>query len=245
MSLGISFKHCVYPYCNHDKGLAIAFHTGCVEMAAPFGTPLHEYRLATEHSYRHASLKHERRRGRVREFIEDALHKAYGKLPPELWHIVSDDDELIRLYAIAELSLQHHKTEWSVDPSVTMLTTVVRMDGVEYVGTLTNSPRIANHQTAKLMDPSVSESLYISSDHLGIRQVILVPNEATSDAAYPTYWQTVSANNQMLTFHGDVSPQVDVGVLEANSVCAGPQASDAIDSFDLSSSSLASSSSTV
>ncbi|CVL10586.1 uncharacterized protein FPRN_12820 [Fusarium proliferatum] len=202
MSLRTSFRHCAYPYCTHSEGLAIAFHAGCVEMAAPLGTPLHKYRLATEHSYPHASLNYERRRGRVRELIEGALRKAYGKLSPELWHLVSDDDELIRLYAITELSLQRRKTEWSVDPSVPMLTTVVRMDGVEYVGTLTNSPRIANRQTEKLMNSSISGNLYISSDHLGIRQVIAVPNEDTSDTAYPAYWQTVSAK-QMLTFHGD------------------------------------------
>ncbi|KAF5698139.1 hypothetical protein FGLOB1_12277 [Fusarium globosum] len=202
-SLGISFRHCVYPYCAHNKGLAISFHAKCVEMAAPFGSPLHEYRLVTEHSYRQASSNHERRRFRIRKLIENGLRKAYGKLSPELWQIVSDDDELIRLYAITELSLQRRKTAWSVDPSVQMLSTVVRMDGVEYVGTLTNSPCIANLQTAKLINPSVSRNLYISSDHLGIRQVIPVPNEATSDTAYPAYWQTVSANNQMLTFHGD------------------------------------------
>ncbi|KAF4416196.1 hypothetical protein FACUT_12774 [Fusarium acutatum] len=170
-SLNISFRHCAYLYCTHDKGLAIAFHAKCVDMAAPFGNPLHQYRLVTEHSYRHISLNYERRRGRVRELIEGALRKTYGKLSPELWHIVSDDDELIRLYTIVELSLQHHKTGWSVDPSLPVLITAVRMDGVD--------------------------------DHLGIRQVILVPNEATSDTAYPAYWQTVSGNSQMLTFHGD------------------------------------------
>ncbi|KAF5713632.1 hypothetical protein FMUND_7872 [Fusarium mundagurra] len=169
--LNISFRHCTYPYCTHNKGLAIAFHAKCVEMAAPFGTPLHEYRLVTEHSYRHASLNHERRRCRVRELIEGALCKTYGNLSPELWHIVSDDDELIRLYTIAELSLKHHKTEWSVDLSLPVLITSVRMDGVD--------------------------------DHLGIRQVILVPNEATSHTSYPAYWQTVSGKSQTLTFHGD------------------------------------------
>ncbi|KAF5681481.1 hypothetical protein FDENT_8103 [Fusarium denticulatum] len=176
-SLNISFSHCVYSYCTHNNGLAITFHTECVEMAAPFGIPLHEYRLVTEHSYRHASLNHERRRCRVRELIESALRKTYSKLSPELWHIVSEDDELIRLYTIAELSPKHHKTEWSVDLSLPVLITAVRMDGVE--------------------------NLYISSDHLGIRQVILVPTEATSNTACPAYWQTVSANSRTLTFHGD------------------------------------------
>ncbi|KAI7764638.1 hypothetical protein LZL87_003843 [Fusarium oxysporum] len=202
-SLNISFRHCVYPYCIHNKGLAIAFHAECVEMAAPFGTPLHEYRLVTEHSYRRVALNHERRRGLIRGLIEEALRKSYGKLSPELWHIVSDDDELIRLYIIAELSLQHRKTKWSVDPSLPVLITVVRMDGVEYVGSLTNSSGIAGRQTTKLISPSEFKNLHISSDHLGIRQVISVQNEATSDTAYPAYWQTVSANNRTLTFHGD------------------------------------------
>ncbi|KAF5585300.1 hypothetical protein FPCIR_8381 [Fusarium pseudocircinatum] len=176
-SLYISFPRCVYSYCTHDNGLAIAFHAKCVEMAAPFGIPLHEYRLVTEHSYRHASLNHERRRCRVRELMESALCKKYGKLSPELWHIVSEDDELIRLYTIAELSPKHHKTEWSVDLPLPVMITAVKMDGVE--------------------------NLYISSDYLGIRQVILVPNEATSNTACPAYWQTVSANSRTLTFHGD------------------------------------------
>ncbi|KAF4495641.1 hypothetical protein FAGAP_8194 [Fusarium agapanthi] len=127
-SLNISFWHCFYPYCTHNNGLAITFHAKCIDMVAPFGTPLHEYRLITKHTYRHASLNHERWRGRVLELIEVALHKTYGKLSPELWHIVSDDDELIRLYLIAELSLQRRKIEWSVDPSLPVLITVVRMD---------------------------------------------------------------------------------------------------------------------
>ncbi|KAF5620052.1 hypothetical protein F52700_11372 [Fusarium sp. NRRL 52700] len=202
-SLNISFRHCVYQYCTHNKGLAIVFHARCVEMAAPFGTPLREYHLVTEHSYRHALLNHKRRRCRVRYLIEGALCTTYGKLSPELWHIVSDDDELIRLYAIAELSIQHRKTEWSADVSLPVLMTVIRMDGLDYVGSLTNSPGIASRRTAKLITPSDCRSLYISSDHLGIRQVILVPSQASSDTAYPAYWQTVSASNQTLTFHGD------------------------------------------
>ncbi|KAF5613292.1 uncharacterized protein FSUBG_1022 [Fusarium subglutinans] len=176
-SLNMSFRHCVYPYCKHSRGLAVTFHAKCVDMVAPFGTPLHEWRLITKPSYRHVSLSHESRRGRVRESIEVSLHKTYGKLPPELWHVVSGDDELIRLYSIAELSLQHRKTEWFVDLSLPVLITVVRMDDVE--------------------------NLYISSDHLGIRQVTLDPNEATSDTAYPSYWQTVSVNNPTLTFQSD------------------------------------------
>ncbi|PNP74794.1 hypothetical protein FNYG_11931 [Fusarium nygamai] len=202
-SLNISFPHCVYSYCTHNNGLAIAFHAECVEMAAPFGIPLHEYRLVTEHSYRHASLNHERRRCRVRELIESALRKTYGKLSPELWHIVSEDDKLIRLYTIAELSLKHHKTEWSIDLSLPVLITAARMDGVEYVGSLTNYPGMANRQTTKLITPLDCRNLYISSDHLGIRQVIMVPNEATSNTACPAYWQTVSANSRTLAFHGD------------------------------------------
>ncbi|KAF5962454.1 hypothetical protein FBULB1_14155 [Fusarium bulbicola] len=176
-SLNMSFRHCVYPYCKHSRGLAVTFHAKCVDMVAPFGTPLHEWRLITKPSYRHVSLSHESRRGRVRESIEVSLHKTYGKLPPEIWHVVSGDDELIRLYSIAELSLQHRKTEWSVDLSLPVLITVVRMVDVE--------------------------NLYISSDHLGIRQVTLDPNEATSDTAYPSCWQTVSVNNPTLTFQSD------------------------------------------
>nr|RBR00408.1 hypothetical protein FVER53263_10186 [Fusarium verticillioides] len=201
-SLNISFQHCVYPYCIHNKGLAIAFHAGCVEIAAPFFIPLYEYRLVTEHSYRHASMNHERRRGRIRELIEGALSKTYGKLSPELWHIVSEDDELIRLYTIAELSLQHRKTEWSVDLSLPVLVTVVRMDGVEYVASLTNYSGIASRQT-RLVIPSEFSNFYIANDHLGIRQVTSNPKDSSLDTVHPAYWKTVSANSQTITFRGD------------------------------------------
>ncbi|KAF5675451.1 hypothetical protein FCIRC_7435 [Fusarium circinatum] len=199
-SLNLSFRHCSYPYCTHNKGLAITFHAKCVEMAAPFRTPLQKYRPITQHSYRNASSNHRRRRSRIHKLIENALRKVYGKLSPELWHIVSDDEDLTRLYAIAELSLQHHRTGWSIDPSMPVLITVVRMDGVDYVGSLANS---ASHQTSELISPSEFRNLYISSDYLGIRQVILVPNEAIANTAYPSYWQTVSVNNRTLTFNSD------------------------------------------
>jgi hypothetical protein len=206
-SLNISFRHCDYPYCTHNRGLAIAFHAECVYMAAPFGTPLHEYRLITEHSYRHVALNHERRRSRVRELIEDALRKAYGKLSPELWHIVSDDDKLIRLYTIAEISLHHRQTEWFVNPSLAMLSTTVSMDGVQYVGSLTNSSGIVSRQATTLIPSSEFKNLYVENDHMGIRLITSEPNEVSLDTIYPAYWQTVSTDKQTLTFRGDVSPQ--------------------------------------
>ncbi|KAF4946780.1 hypothetical protein FGADI_10984 [Fusarium gaditjirri] len=199
-SLNICFRHCVYPHCTHKKGLAIAFHAKCVDMAAPFRTPLHEHRLVTENSYHHFASDHGRRRGRIRELIEVAMRKTYGKLSPELWHIVSDDEELIRLYTIAELSLQHRKTEWSVDPSLPVLITVARMDGVEYVGSLSNS---SGRQTTELLSPSEFRNLYVESDHLGIRRIASDPNEPGLDTIRPAYWETVSASKQMLTFRGD------------------------------------------
>jgi hypothetical protein len=120
---------------------------------------------------------------------------------------VSDDDELIRLYTIAELSLQHRKTEWSVDPSLPVLITAVRMDGVQYVGSLTNSSSIVGRQATTLVPSSNFSNLYVASDHLGIRRITSNPNEFSLDAMHPAYWQTVSANSQTLTFHGDVSPR--------------------------------------
>jgi hypothetical protein len=117
---------------------------------------------------------------------------------------VSDDDELIRLYTIGELFLQHRKTEWSVDLSLPVSITVVRMDGVEYVASLTNYSGIASRQT-RLIIPSEFSNFYIANDHLGIRRVTSNPKESSLDTVHPAYWKTVSTNRQTITFRGDVS----------------------------------------
>ncbi|KAF4449592.1 hypothetical protein F53441_7159 [Fusarium austroafricanum] len=202
-SLNMSFRNCVYPYCTHNRGLAIAFHAECASIADRFGTPLYEYRSITEQSYRHVSLDHTRRRDLVRNLIEDSLRRAYGKLSPELWRIVSDDDELIKLYTIAQISLHHRKTEWSIDPSVLISGTCINVDGVEYVDSLSNSPNAGSRQAWEATSSAADKALYISSDHLGIRQVITDPDGAKLDEVYPVYWQTISKDNKTLTFSSD------------------------------------------
>ncbi|KAF4339887.1 hypothetical protein FBEOM_6185 [Fusarium beomiforme] len=184
-------------------GLAIAFHVECADIAANFGTSLRKYSHITVHSYCHVLVNQKSRRSLVRGLFENALRKAYGKLSPELWRIVSDDDELIRLYAIAEISLHHRKTDWSVSPSLPLCSRNVRVDGVEYVSSLTNSSGVVRRQTSQVTHPAKNDVLYISRDHLGIRQVITDPNKARPDTVYQAYWQTVPTNNQALSFRGD------------------------------------------
>ncbi|KAM0323069.1 hypothetical protein ACHAPQ_008811 [Fusarium lateritium] len=202
-SLNMSFRHCVYSYCTHRRGLAVAFHAECTRMAANFGMALTDCRSLTKYSYQPASLDHRRRRGVIRTFIENALRKRYGKLSPELWHIISDDDDLIKLYTIAEMSLPRYETELSIDPSAPVWITCVKIDGVEYVSSLSNSPRAGSRQAWESISPSSNQFLYISSDYLGIRQIITGPSRAKTIAKYPEHWKTAPIDAQMLLFTGD------------------------------------------
>ncbi|KAG5662081.1 hypothetical protein KAF25_004320 [Fusarium avenaceum] len=202
-SLNMSFRHCLYPYCAHKSGLAVAFHAECTRMAARFGKALTEYRSLTEYTYQPASLDYERRRAVIRRLVENALRKEYGKLSPELWHMISNDDDLIRLYTIAEMSLLRGEIELSADPSTSVWITRVNFDGVEYVSSLSNFPRPESRQAWESISLSAGQFLYISNDYLGIRQVISDPSRAKSDAICPEHWKTVPIDGQMLLFTGD------------------------------------------
>ncbi|KIL88733.1 hypothetical protein FAVG1_07981 [Fusarium avenaceum] len=202
-SLNMSFRHCLYPYCAHTSGLAVAFHAECTRMAARFGIALTEYRSLTEYMYQPASLDHGRRRAVIRTLVENSLRKRHGKLSPELWHIISDDDDLIRLYTIAEVSLLRSEIELSAEPSTSVWITCVSFDGLEYVSSLSNFPRTGSRQAWESTSLSASQFLYISSDYLGIRQVITDPSRARSDVSCPEHWKTVAIDGRMLLFTGD------------------------------------------
>jgi hypothetical protein len=206
-SLNMSFRHCVYPYCAHRRGLAVAFHAECTRMAAHFGVALTKYRSLTDYTYQPACLDHGRRWRVVRTLVENALRKRFGKLSPELWRIVSDDDGLIRLYTIAEMSLLRKETGSSIDPSASVWVKSVNFDGVEYVSSISNSPIAGSRQAWESTSLSASPFLYISSDYLGIRQVIADPSRVKSNASYSEHWKTVRINGEMLSFTGDVSAE--------------------------------------
>jgi hypothetical protein len=149
----------------------------------------------------------------IRTLVENSLRKKYGKLSTELWHIISDDDDLIRLYTTAEMSLLRGETELSIDPSAPVWITCVNFDGVEYVSSLSNSPKPGSCQAWESVSLSTSQFLYISSDYLGIRQVINDPSRAKSNAKYPEHWKTVPIDGQMLFFTGDVSAEPNLEML--------------------------------
>lgn len=178
-------------------------------MAARFGKALTEYRSLTEYTYQPASLSHGRRRAVIRTLVENSLRKRYGKLSPELWHIISDDDDLIRLYTIAEMSRLRGESELSADPSTSVWITCVNFDGVEYVSSLSNFSGNGSRQAWESISLPASQFLYISSDYLGIRQVIADPSRARSDTSCPEHWKTVPIDGQMLFFTGDVSAEPD------------------------------------
>lgn len=123
--------------------------------------------------------------------------------------MISDDDDLIRLYTIAEMSLLCDKVELSADPSTSVWIKCVNFDGVEYVSSLSNFPRTGSRQAWESTSLSASQFLYISSDYLGIRQVIADPSRAKSDTSCPEHWKTVPIDGQMLLFTGDVSAEPD------------------------------------
>lgn len=202
-ALEISFRQCVHASCTHTRGLAVTFHADCARMAARFGNSLTEYRVCTEYTYR-PTLKHQKeRRALIRIRIEDALCRTYGKLSPELWRIISDDDELIRLYIIAEMALTRRRSQWSVDLEGPVWATYTSIDGTEYVSSMSKLPTPGARQVWDGVPSSEKRPLYVSRDHLGIRAVLT--NIAFAEVeTNSSYWQTIWVDSEKVSFTGDV-----------------------------------------
>ncbi|KAJ4127083.1 hypothetical protein NW768_008706 [Fusarium equiseti] len=199
---GGALVNCVNDYCKHYGGLAVAFHVDCATRAAHFGSPLNKYRHCTEFAYQPTKEHQRRRRECIRNLIENSLSKTFGKLPIELWRIVSDDDDLINLYTLAEKSLKRQPNSYfSIDLTLPVWATYTAIDGVEYVGSLSHSQTAKAHRICE--NVCENKVLYISSDHLGIRQILTDPSGAILDDYHPAYWQTVSVENQSLHVTGD------------------------------------------
>ncbi|RBR25496.1 uncharacterized protein FIESC28_01734 [Fusarium coffeatum] len=200
-SNSMTLLFCANHDCKHLDGLAVAIHAGCARMATRLGSPLNKYRHCTEYSYQPTKEYQRRRRDCIRDLVENSLRQTFGKLPLELWKIVSDDDDLIKLYTLAEMSFKRRQMYWSVDLTLPVWATYTAIDGVEYMSSLSSSPTAR----ARLVCQGIKADkvLYISSDHLGIRQILTDPSQAMLDPYHPAYWQTVSAESQTLSFDGD------------------------------------------
>ncbi|KAH7173851.1 uncharacterized protein B0J16DRAFT_406211 [Fusarium flagelliforme] len=200
-SRSMTLLFCANDYCKHLDGLAVAIHVDCANMAAHLGSPLNKYRRCTEYAYQPTKEHQRRRRECIRNLIDNSLRERFSKLPLELCRMVSDDDELIRLYTLAEMSLERRQKDWSIDLTLPVWATYTTIDGVEYVSALSNSQTTKSRRVCQ--DIIADKVLYISSDHLGIRQILTDPSRAILDEYHPAYWQTVSVESQTLSFTGD------------------------------------------
>lgn len=204
-TLNVAFRQCLHPSCTHTLGLAVTFHADCARIATLFKHPLVTYCPFTEYSFQPSKAHLNGRRESIRILIENSLQRTYGNLSPELWRMVSDDDELIRLYTIAEITLICRKSEWSADLATPVWATHITVDGVEYMSSLSRSPTHGACLAWNSVLSSDTRCLYVSSDHLGIRQIISDMDLAQVNVSGPVYWQTLSVERQTILFAGDVS----------------------------------------
>ncbi|VTO89791.1 unnamed protein product [Fusarium graminearum] len=202
-TLNVAFRQCLHPSCTHTLGLAVTFHADCARIATLFKHPLVTYCPFTEYSFQPSKAHLNGRRESIRILIENSLQRTYGNLSPELWRMVSDDDELIRLYTIAEITLICRKSEWSADLATPVWATHITVDGVEYVSSLSRSPTHGACLAWNSVLSSDTRCLYVSSDHLGIRQIISDMDLAQVNVSGPVYWQTLSVERQTILFAGD------------------------------------------
>ncbi|KAM0414338.1 hypothetical protein ACHAPD_007591 [Fusarium lateritium] len=101
------------------------------------------------------------------------------------------------------MALTCHKSERSISLATTVWATYTTVDGIKYVSSLSGSPTPGTRLAWDSISLSGAQHLYVSSDHLGIRQIVTDTALAQVNESAPVYWKTLSIESQRLSFTDD------------------------------------------
>ncbi|KAF4973787.1 hypothetical protein FZEAL_9234 [Fusarium zealandicum] len=192
------------PETSHpNRSEAYGCHVKCVSIALSHGLTPAQYIPVTQYSYESFVPDDDRYRHLILHRMREALNENLGWLPAEIWSMVTQ--HLICDYAIAEISAIRPKTTFTIDVSGDVWATHVSIDCVDYISSLSNSPRAGSKLVWGATDSAAGHVVYISEDHLGIRQIIdnLADAPEKQQSLGPPWWRTVSVDDQKLAFISD------------------------------------------
>ncbi|EXF77934.1 hypothetical protein CFIO01_12451 [Colletotrichum fioriniae PJ7] len=186
--------------CDHDEQ-RIGCHVICVEVTSPetFTNILD----AAAHAFEPPAIADKRRFRWFEFYLADLVRIAgrhFSSLPREvLFNIAAwalDDRSTCHHLAVYFANQTCTKTEGnaSVQFSEKIYARHVEFEGVQYISHLRNTP--GGNQDSLLFDPSLStpfDSLYVASDHLGIRRLLFVDSSkpCAIEQEIGLWWKTV------------------------------------------------------
>lgn len=155
---------------------AIACHSKCISFLS-FHPPQH-FLKAMEFSFEPFLGAKIKRQNKICSVLQEALmnsQETTTRLPAEIWLQIAK--LLVREYAVAttrEAWLIRCSSDCCVDISASIWARFVLIDGVNYIANLANTP-VIGHGDQQIFDANEllsTEILYVSEDHLGIRQTL-------------------------------------------------------------------------
>ncbi|KAF5675253.1 hypothetical protein FDENT_9807 [Fusarium denticulatum] len=148
-----------------------------------------------------ATQEDERRREWILNHLHRIMSEKFTNIPPEILLMVSK--HLVLHYAIASLSHVSRSRQCTIEPSKDVWATHLDVDGIEYVASLSNTPKPGSRLLWREVDDQEEKYLFISEDHLGIRQIIKDPGAVISQQGSSGWWRTLPITSKVLSFSDD------------------------------------------
>lgn len=183
--------------------------------------PSHEFLESTDYTFEPDPSEDARRHYRFRTLLALRLAKLYGKLPNEIWLMVSK-------HLIYECAASVGQALWRtrdalksydrmIDVSLDVWARYICIDGVRYVAALSNEDDgrgdMSIISTGGIADDKLPRinTIYVLENHMGLRQVIFATSKELSklptleDAQPGFWWRTISMESRKLQVKSDVS----------------------------------------
>ncbi|KAF5000899.1 hypothetical protein FGRMN_1508 [Fusarium graminum] len=187
---------------NHASCASIGYHVECSTIASCFGLDKNDFLDVARYSYDPSVQEDERRRDWIVNRLHQLMSREFGILPTEILFMVNQ--YLVLHYAIASLSHVSRPGRCTIGPLGDVWAKHFNLDGVEYTASLSNSPQLGSRLLWKALDEKEGNVLYISEDHLGIRQIVNDPSEISTEEQYESrWWRTLLITNTTLSFSDD------------------------------------------
>ncbi|KAF5581500.1 hypothetical protein FPCIR_10152 [Fusarium pseudocircinatum] len=196
--LHATFRRCT---SDHESCATIGYHVECSEIASSFGLDKRTFVQVARYSYEPSVQEDERRREWILNHLHQIMSKKFTNLPPEI--LLMANKHLVLHHAIASLSHVSRSRQCTIEPLKDVWATHLDLDGIEYIASLSNTPKPGSRLLWREAKEQEESYLFISEDHLGIRQIVNDPGAVTSKQGNSGWWRTLPITSKFLSFSDD------------------------------------------
>ncbi|KAF5562006.1 hypothetical protein FPHYL_5875 [Fusarium phyllophilum] len=196
--LHATFRRCT---SDHESCATIGYHVECSEIASSFGLDKRAFVQVARYSYEPSVQEDERRREWILNHLHQIMSEKFPHLPPEILLMVNK--HLILHYAIASLSHVSRSRQCTIEPLKDVWATHLDLDGIQYIASLSNTPKPGSRLLWREVEGQEENHLFISEDHLGIRQIVNDPGAVTPEHDSSGWWRTLPITSKFLSFSDD------------------------------------------